>query len=160
MAKKKINNEESELPKLTSFEEQFVGTLFNVGHIASKAYRLLKPHVTEETAKVEACRLLTKPNIQHAIEVRKLKIRNEEDISLGFLVQELKSIIYELKPYEAVEYDANGRVINKKDYKSLIAAINSLAKLGGLDNHTQKIEIENNNEAPQEITINVIKNKK
>jgi len=160
MAKKKINNEESELPKLTSFEEQFVGTLFNVGHIASKAYRILKPHVSEETAKVEACKLLAKPNIQHAIEVRKLEIRNREDIDLGFLVQELKSIIYELKPYEAVEYDANGRVINKKDYKSLIAAINSLAKLGGLDNHTQKIEIENNNEAPQEITINVIKNKK
>jgi len=160
MAKKKINNEESELPKLTSFEEQFVGTLFNVGHIASKAYRILKPHVSEETAKSEASKLLAKPNIQHAIEVRKLKIRNREDIDLGFLVQELKSIIYELKPYEAVEYDANGRVINKKDYKSLIAAINSLAKLGGLDNHTQKIEIENNNEAPQEITINVIKNKK
>jgi hypothetical protein len=92
MAKKKINNEESELPKLTSFEEQFVGTLFNVGHIASKAYRLLKPHVTEETAKVRSMpSSLTKPNIQHAIEVRKLKIRNEEDISLGFLVQELKN---------------------------------------------------------------------
>lgn len=48
----------------------------------------------------------------------------------------------------------------KKDYKSMIAAINSLAKLGGLDNHTQKIEIENNNETPQEITININKSKK
>jgi hypothetical protein len=160
MAKKKLNNEEQPLPKLTNFEEQFVGVLFNVGHIASKAYKLCKPHVSDETAKVEASKLLTKPNIQHSIELRKLKIRNEEDISLGFLVSELKSIIYELKPFDAVEYSDDGRVINKKDYKSMIAAINSLAKLGGLDNHTQKIEIENNNEAPQEITININKSKK
>lgn len=160
MPKKKLNNEEQPLPKLTSFEEQFIGVYFNMGFIGAKAYKMCKPHVTDETANSEASKLLRKPNVQHEIELRKLKIRNEEDISLGFLVSELKSIIYELKPFEPVEYDANGRVINKKDYKSMIAAINSLAKLSGLDNHTQKIEIENNNEAPQEITININKSKK
>jgi len=145
---------------LTDLELNFISIWFSNGFNGTQAYRMAKPDCTEETARVAAAKLLAKDNVKSEIELRKLAIRNRENIDLGFLVSELKSIIYELKPYDAVEYNNEGRVINKKDYKSIIAAINTLAKIGGFDNHTQKIEIDNINETPQEITININKSKK
>lgn len=155
--KKKINPETG----LTDFEEEFVNLLFTNGFVASKAHAILKPNLTPMSNNTESTKLFRKPHIQKAIEIRKEKLRQEESIELSYLIKELKTIINEIKPYDPVEYSNDGnRVINKKDYKSMIAAINTLAKLGGYDNQTQRIEIENVNETPQEITININKSKK
>lgn len=155
--KKKINPETG----LTDFEEEFVNLLFTNGFVASKAHAILKPNLTPMSNNTESTKLFRKPHIQKAIEIRKGKLRQEESIELSYLIKELKTIINEIKPYDPVEYSNDGnRVINKKDYKSMIAAINTLAKLGGYDNQTQRIEIENVNETPQEITININKSKK
>jgi len=146
---------------LTELELNFISIWFNNGFNGTQAYRMAKPDCTEDTARVAAARLLAKDNIKREIELRKLAIRNRESIELGFIVQELKSIIYELKPQAAIEYNADGtQVINRKDYKSLISSLALLTKIAGFDNHIQKVEVEGIDETPKEITVNINKSKK
>ena len=135
MAKKK---EIESLPKLSAFESNFINVYFTLGFNGNKAYKMLRPEVSDATSRSESSKLLAKPHIQHAIEVENLRIKNEQDIDLGFLVKALKGVVYDVQQ-EFTERDANGRITTKPDRANLIKAVDTLAKLGGL--YTQKVDM-------------------
>jgi hypothetical protein len=53
---------------LTDRERAFVSALPATGFRGGPAYRLVNPHVTANSAKVEASRMLTRPNVRAAVE--------------------------------------------------------------------------------------------
>jgi phage terminase small subunit len=153
MARQKKNKDE-----LNDLESRFLSIYINNGFNATASYLLASPGVTYETAKTEGNRLLTKPHVQREFELRKLAIKNKENIELGFLVQELKSIIYDIKT-EEIERDQTGRITAKPDRANAIKAIDTLAKLAGL--YTSKVDVTSNGDnILQEIKINIIQPKK
>lgn len=153
MARQKKNKDE-----LNDLESRFLSIYINNGFNATAAYLLASPGVQYDTARTEGSKLLAKPHVQHELEIRKLAIKNKENIELGFLVQELKAIIYDVKT-EETERGPDGRITSKPDRTSAIKAIDTLAKLAGL--YTQKVDLTSNgNDILQEIKINIIAPKK
>ena len=133
MAKKK------EEDKITLFQQQFVDIWFNMNFNGKLAYKQLKPNVTNETATVEASKLLTIPNVQDYIELKREHIRIKQEISLDFIIAELKSIIIDVKQ-EEIERDATtGKITDKPDRRSAIEALKLLTRIGGYD--TKKVDI-------------------
>jgi hypothetical protein len=125
---KKIVEEE----KITPFQTQFVDIWFNLGFNGKLAYKQLKPNVTNETATVEASKILTLPNVQDYIELKREHIRLKEEITLDFIVNGLKTIIFDVMQ-EEVERDDNGRITSKPDRKSALAAYQQLTKIAGFE---------------------------
>jgi hypothetical protein len=126
MAKKKQED------KITPFQEQFVDIWFNMQFNGKLAFKQLKPNVTNETAEVEASKLLRLPKVQDYIELKKEQIRVKQEITLDFIVNGLKSIIYDVMQ-EEVERDDNGRITSKPDRKSALAAYQQLTKIAGFE---------------------------
>lgn len=126
MAKKKEDD------KLTPFQSQFVDIWFNMCFNGKLAYKQLKPNVTNETAEVEASKILRIPKVQDYIELKREHIRIKQDVSLEFIVNGLKSIIMDVAE-EMVERDDNGRITSKPDRKSALAAYQQLTKIAGFD---------------------------
>ena len=118
--------------KLTPFQTQFVDIWFNMNFNGKLAYKQLKPNVTNETAEVEASKLLRMPKVQDYIELKREQIRIKQDVSLEFIVNGLKSIIFDVMQ-EEVERDDNGRITSKPDRKSALAAYQQLTKIAGFD---------------------------
>jgi phage terminase small subunit len=126
MAKKKIED------KITPFQQQFVDIWFNMNFNGKLAYKQLKPNVSNETATVEASKLLTIPNVVDYIELKQEHIRIKQEVSLEFIVNGLKSIIMDVAE-EQVERDDQGRITSKPDRKSALAAYQQLTKIAGFD---------------------------
>jgi hypothetical protein len=138
MAKKKEEDN-----KLTPFQEQFVNIWFK--HFNGRlAYKQLKPHVKNETADVEASKLLSLPKVNDAIELKREQIRIQEEVELSWIIKELKKIVYDINTNDFTTFDAEGKALNKTDHRAKIEAIKTLAKIGGLDNHQQKVDITTN----------------
>lgn len=127
MAKKKIQED-----KITPLQSQFVDIWFNMNFNGKLAYKQLKPNVTNDTAEVEASKLLRLPKVQDYIELKREQIRIKEDITLDFIVSGLKSIIYDVMQ-EDIERDDNGRITSKPDRKSALSAYQQLAKIAGFE---------------------------
>jgi hypothetical protein len=146
---KKTKNIEVDVnnPKLTPFEKQFVDIWFNMNFKGRLAYKQLKPDVTNESADTRAALILSLQKVKDYIELKQEQIRLKEEVKLDFLVNELKNIVYDINTEDVRAVDENGRVLNKPDYKAKIAAIQTLAKLAGLDNHQKKIDITTNGES-------------
>lgn len=142
MAKKKEDNN-----KITPFEEQFVDTWFRMNFNAKLAYKSLKPNVSAATAETEGPAILRKPQIQELIEMKREHIRIKSEVELGWVVQQLKNIVYDINSNDHTVFDAEGRPLNKTDHRAKIEAIKTLAKIAGLDNHQQKVDITTNGES-------------
>lgn len=127
MAKKKTQED-----KLTPFQEQFVDIWFNMNFNGKLAYKQLKPNVGNDTAEVEASKLLRLPKVQDYIELKREQIRIKQEITLDFIVSGLKSIIYDVMQ-EEVERDQDGRITSKPDRKSALAAYQQLTKIAGFE---------------------------
>jgi phage terminase small subunit len=152
MARQKKNKDE-----INDLESRFLSIYISNGFNATAAYLLASPGVQYETAKTEGNKLLTKPHVQNSLELRKLEIRNAENIELSFLVKALKGVIYDVQS-EGTERSADGRITSKPSRQDLIKAVDTLAKLAGL--YTQKVDVTSNgNDILQEITVNIIKPK-
>jgi hypothetical protein len=59
---------ETDTIKLSPLERRFSSEYFANSGNGTRAYLAAKPHVTRETAKVEASRLLTRPNVKAELE--------------------------------------------------------------------------------------------
>jgi hypothetical protein len=127
MAKKKIQED-----KITPFQSQFVDIWFNMNFNGKLAYKQLKPTVTNETAEVEASKLLRLPKVQDYIELKREQIRLKQEVTLEFIVNGLKSIIFDVMQ-EEVERDQDGRITSKPDRKSALAAYQQLTKIAGFE---------------------------
>lgn len=127
MAKKKVQED-----KLTPFQQQFVDIWFNMNFNGKLAYKQLKPNVSNQTAEVEASKLLRLPKVEDYIELKREQIRIKEEITLDFIVSGLKRIIYDVMQ-EEVERDDNGRITSKPDRKSALAAYQQLTKIAGFE---------------------------
>lgn len=126
MSKKK------ELNKLTPFEEQFIEVWFRMNFNGRLAYKQLKPDVTNNTADAEASRILSTEKAKNAIEMKREHIRMKEEVELGWLIDQLKAIILDVKA-EQIERDKDGRITSKPDRKSALTAIQQLSKIGGFE---------------------------
>lgn len=120
MSKTKPNKNE-----ISELEGNFLNIWFNNGFNGTGAYRLAKPGCKESTARTESAKILAKPNIQHEIEVRKLAIRNKEDIKLSYIVSKLRTVVEDC--------------VADNDRHHLIKALDMLSKLGGF--YTQKVQV-------------------
>lgn len=137
------------IEEINEFEDKFLSIYMQNGFNGTGAYILAKPNVSYDAARTEASKLLKKEHIQKELEIRKLALRNKENIELSFLVQNLKSVIYDVMQ-EETERDDNGRIISKPDRQNLLKSIDILAKLGG--HYTQKVDVTTNGENINTIT--------
>ena len=73
-------------------------------HNASKAYQRVHPNASPETAKVEGCRILTKPNVKAEIARRQAELAQETGWDVEIALKHLKKIIdlYLSQPSAAV----------------------------------------------------------
>ena len=143
MAKKKDNNE------LTPFEEQFLDVYFRMNFNGRLAMKSLKPHLTNESADVEASRLLSSVKFKDAIEMKQEQIRLKEEIELSWIIKELKNIVLDVNAEQIERDPVTGKIYDKPDRKSKIAALQQLAKIGGFE--TKKIDLTSGGE---KISIN------
>ena len=139
-----------EIDKITIFEQQFVDTWFRMNFNGRLSYKQLKPNVTKETAEVEASKILSKPKVQEYVELKREQIRLKEEVELGWLVNELKNVVYDVNQ-EDTERDANGRITAKPDRRSKLEAIKILAKIAGLE-APAKLDVTTNGESINQIT--------
>lgn len=143
MAQKKNEN------KLTPFEEQFLDVYFRMNFNGRLAMKQLKPHLSNESADVEASRLLSSVKVQDAIELKQEQIRMKEEIELAWIIKELKNIILDVNAEQIERDPITGKIYDKPDRKSKIAALQQLSKIAGFE--TKKLDITSQG---QKISIN------
>ena len=145
MAKKK----EETLIKEEEYMVRWTDTYFNCNFNGRITSKFLKPHLSLESAEVDAARMLGKDRIKELIAIKQQHIRIKEEISLAWIVSELKEIITDVKS-QSDERDATGKLIARADTKSRLAAIAQLSKIAGFE--TKKIDVTTNGESINKIT--------
>jgi hypothetical protein len=142
MAKKKEDKEL--LIKQEMYQQQWVDVYFNTNFNGRMTSKFLKPHITLEAAEVDASRMLGNDKVKEMIVIKQEQIRLKEQITLDFIVNGLKSIIFDVMQ-EDIERDENGRITSKPDRKSALAAYQQLTKIAGFD-APKKIDVTTNGE--------------
>jgi hypothetical protein len=132
--------------KITPFEQQFVDVWFRMNFNAKLAYKSLKPNVSMSTAETEGPAILRKPQIQEYIEMKKEHIRLKEEVELGWIIKELKDIVFDINANDHTAFDAEGKPLNKTDHRAKIEAIKTLAKITGLE-APKKVDVTTNGES-------------
>lgn len=130
---------------------RWVDTYFNTNFNGRMTSKFLKPHLSLESCEVDAARMLGKDRVKELIAIKQEQIRMNENVELAWLIKELKDIVYDVNQ-EDIERDQDGKIINKPDRRSKLDAIKTLAKISGLDNHQQKLDITTNGENINQIT--------
>jgi hypothetical protein len=125
-------DKELELKKIELYQEQWVDTYFNTNFNGRMTSKFLKPHLTLESAEQDAARMLGNDRIKELIAIKQEQIRIKQEITLDFIVNGLKNIIYDVAQ-ESIERDDNGRIISKPDRKSALAAYQQLTKIAGFE---------------------------
>lgn len=146
MAQKKKNENENEL---TPFEEQFLDVYIRMNNNGRLAYKSLKPGVKDTTADTEASKILSYPKVQSALEMKREQIRLKEEIELSWIIKELKNIVLDVNAEQIERDPVTGKIYDKPDRKSKIAALQQLVKIGGFE--TKKIDLTSGGE---KISIN------
>ena len=131
MARAKKEDKE-QLKKQEIYQEQWVDTYFNTNLNGRMTSKFLKPHLTLDAAEVDAARMLGNARVKELIEIKQEHIRIKQEVSLEFIVNGLKSIIFDVMQ-EDVERDDNGRITSKPDRKSALAAYQQLTKIAGFE---------------------------
>jgi hypothetical protein len=131
MAKKKQEDKEP-IKKQELYQQQWVDTYFNTNLNGRMTSKFLKPHLTLDAAEVDAARMLGNARVKELIEIKQEQIRLKQEITLDFIVNGLKTIIYDVMQ-EEVERDNNGRITSKPDRKSALAAYQQLTKIAGFE---------------------------
>jgi hypothetical protein len=142
MAKKKEDKEL--LIKQEMYQQQWVDVYFNTNFNGRMTSKFLKPHITLEAAEVDASRMLGNDKVKEMIVIKQEQIRLKEQITLDFIVNGLKSIIFDVMQ-EDIERDENGRITSKPDRKSALAAYQQLTKIAGFY-APKKIDVTTNGE--------------
>ncbi len=119
---------------LSDAEYMFIEEWLTNGYNQSKAYRTIHPEVNANSANVESSKLMKNPNIQAFIQERKKQIRENTNIEIGYIVQEIYNVI------------ANAKSQARQDNHCILKALDQLSKLGGL--YVQKTEITTKGEQP------------
>ncbi len=144
MAQKKKNENE-----LTPFEEQFLDVYIRMNNNGRLAYKSLKPGVKDTTADTEASKILSYPKVQSALEMKREQIRLKEEIELSWIIKELKNIVLDVNAEQIERDPVTGKIYDKPDRKSKIAALQQLSKIAGFE--TKKIDLTSGGE---KISIN------
>lgn len=116
MAKKKEDNE------LTPFQQQFLDVYFRMNFNGRLAMKQLKPHLTNESADVEASRLLSYPKSQYYIEMKRdalNKINFEENIIIDKLNKEI-----EIKKLQLESLKLDNEITSIEIKKQILNSIN------------------------------------
>lgn len=145
MKKKNIQSSPKK-DELTDFEKQFADIWFRIRN-GRVSYKRLKPEVKDTTADTEACKLLSLPKIKNYLEEKEIELRLKEEVELSWVVTQLKNIVYDINTNDHTVFDDDGKALNKTDHRAKIEAIKTLAKIAGLDNHQQKLDITTNGES-------------
>jgi phage terminase small subunit len=143
--------------KLVATEELFVSHY--IGHMnATKAYMAVHPDAAYDSARVQACRLLAKPNIQHAIAEARAKVAGKLELSLErVLLEATRLALFDPRKLFA----ADGRPLNvtelDDDTAAAIAGLEVLEEyesVGGertLVGHVKKYKVADKNSALEKL---------
>ena len=124
-------NKKETFLKQEEYKKRWVDAYFNHSFNGRITSKYLKPHLSLDSAEVDAARMLGDVRIKELIEIKQAEISIKEDISLSFLVAELKSIILDVKSETTERDPLSGRILSKPDRTSTLKAIDILGKLGG-----------------------------
>ncbi len=141
------------MDELRTWEIQVIDEWFANGFQNRLAYLKIKPNVSIETADVEASRLLSHPKSKVYIELKKEEARKRSEVTLDYLVDNLKKIVSDVA-IEETERTKDGRLICKPDRVNMIKAIDLLSKLTGYQDTRKTIELKQTE--PLSIKINII----
>jgi hypothetical protein len=132
---------------LTPFERTFVDEWFNNGFNGRRAYKTLrKDNANDASADAEASRILSLGKVKDYIELKREEIRKKQEITLEYLVQELKDIIKDVNTETTERDPLTGKLVARPDRRSKIEAIKVLSKLGGLES-AKKIDVTSNGQS-------------
>lgn len=137
--------------ELTDFEKNFCDLWFRIRN-GRLAYKHLKPNVKDTTADTEASKLLGLTKVKNYLEKKEIELRLKEEVELSWVIKQLKDIVYDININDHTTFDSDGKAINKTDHRAKIEAIKTLAKIAGLDNHQQKIDVTTNGSPINQIT--------
>lgn len=120
-------------PKQKRFCEEYVNNGFN----GTQAYKKVYPNSSDDTARINACRLLTKANIKAYISEYQEELRNQNIMTATERMEWLSNVI---KNKEKISYfDSNGVEHESNPYMSdKMKAMEILNKMTG--EYTTKIE--------------------
>ena len=106
------------MDKLNKKELLFVDEYFKNSFNASKAYKLVyKSCKSDGTARTEASRMLTKPNIKQEIEKRQIELRKKSEIKREDILNDLR-IIKDVNICDYMKIVKMTRTISKIDYET------------------------------------------
>ena len=125
--------------------ERWVDAYFNHNFNGRLTSKSLYPDLTLESAEVHASRMLGNDKVKELIAIKHEEIRIKQEITLEFIVNGLKRIIYDVMQ-EEIERDENGKITSKPDRKSALAAYQQLTKIGGFES-AKKVDVTTNGES-------------
>ena len=127
---------------LNSLEQEFVNIWLLNGEKGMDALLLVRPNFAPASAAVEASRWLKRPHIQSYIAKKRKEVLEASDISLDYIVKNLKQTIDEVNAEETERDPLTGRITNKPDRKAKTDALSLLAKIGGFTDKKPPILIQ------------------
>lgn len=95
------------------------------------------------SAEQDAKRMLGNDRVKELIEIKREHIRIKENVTLDFIVSELKNIIIDVKQQEIERDPQSGRITSKPEYRASLEAIKQLSTLMGY-NAPKKVDITTN----------------
>jgi hypothetical protein len=131
-----LEQEQNKLEPLKAEHQLFVDELFKNNLNQVKAYLAVYPNASYDAARSSASFLITKHNIQNAIEKKFNSIQQQNNISVGEIISDLKTLIDKCKVDD--------------DRRNFLKALDQLSKLVGAY-APQKVE--HTNQQPLQINI-------
>lgn len=143
------------MPILSNQQRKFCEEYVNNGNNGTQAYLLAyKTCKKENTAKVNASRLLTKANVIEYIEELQEELKKKAIMTAEERMRWLTKVVN--GDIKHTSYDGNGNSYENEAYISdKMKAIDIMNKMDG--EYVNKLELSNNQEKPFEVKITVIK---
>jgi hypothetical protein len=138
---------------LPPWQAQVIDEWFNNNFNNRLAFLKIKPESSLESADSSMSRLLNDDRAKAYIEFKKEERRKRSEVTLDYLVDNLKKIVADVA-MEEVERTETGRLICKPDRTNMIKAIDLLSKLTGYQDIRKNVELKQTE--PLSIKINII----
>ena len=138
---------------LLPWQVEVIDEWFNNNFNNRLAFLKVKPEYTIESADSSMSRLLSDDKSKAYIEYKKEQRRQKSEVTLDYLVDNLKKIVSDVA-MEETERTETGRLVCKPDRTNMIKAIDLLSKLTGYQDNRKTIELKQTE--PLSIKINII----
>ena len=138
---------------LLPWQVEVIDEWFNNNFNNRLAFLKVKPEYSIESADSSMSRLLSDDKSKAYIEYKKEQRRQKSEVTLDYLVDNLKKIVSDVA-MEETERTETGRLVCKPDRTNMIKAIDLLSKLTGYQDTRKTVELKQSE--PLSIKINII----